>query len=68
MKNKLLYHMIIDISIASGLLLLDKLRRRRKEIKKSNYKLDETKSSIQGIEINIELINNSLKLLVPKEI
>lgn len=68
MKNKLLCHIIIDISIASGLLLLDELRRKRKEIKKLNQKLDETKSSIQGIEIEVELINDSLKLLSSKEI
>lgn len=75
MKNKLLYHMIIDISIASGLLLLDELRRKRKEIKKLNQKLDETNSSIQGIELNVELmeqsykgLNNSLKNFCTKEI
>jgi len=74
MKNKLLYHMIIDISIASGLLFLDELRKRRKEIKKLNQKLDETKSSIQAIEMNVEFVeqgykelNNSLKHLSRKE-
>ncbi|WP_318064974.1 hypothetical protein [Clostridium boliviensis] len=55
-------------------MFLDELRRRRKEIKKLNQKLDETKSSIQGIELSVEImeqgykeINNSIKHLPPKE-
>jgi len=63
MKNKLLCHLIIDLSIASGLLLLDESRKKRKEIKKFSKKLDDTLSSIQGIEMNVELLEQSYKEL-----
>ena len=56
--------MIIDISIAFGLLFLDEQRKRRKEIKKLNKKLDETKSSIQGIELNVEFMEQGYKELI----
>ena len=61
MKNKLLYHIIIDLCMLSGILLLNDLSQRRKEIKKLNKKLDETKSSIQGLELNCELIAQRLE-------
>ncbi|WP_124068041.1 hypothetical protein [Clostridium sp. E02] len=64
MKNKLFYHMMIDISIASGFLLLDELRKRRKEIKKLNKKIERTQSSIQGIEFDVELMEQSYKELI----
>lgn len=60
MKNKLLYHIIIDLCMLSGILFLNELSQRRKEIKKVNKKLDETRSSIQGLELNCELIAQRL--------
>lgn len=60
MKNKLLYHIIIDLCMLSGILFLNELSQRRKEIKKFNKKLDETQSSIQGLELSVELIEQRL--------
>ncbi len=60
MKNKLLYHIIIDLCMFSGILFLDGLRRTRKEIKKLRKNLEDTQSSIQGLELSVELIEQRL--------
>jgi hypothetical protein len=74
MKNKLFFHILIDLCIAFSLLFLDGLRRKRKEVKKLCKKLDDTQSSIQAIEFSVELLgeryndlSNSVKSLRPNE-
>jgi hypothetical protein len=61
MKNKLFFHLFIDVCIAFGLLFLDGLRRKRKEVKNLCKKLDSIQSSIQGIEIDVELLGANYK-------
>lgn len=74
MKNKLFLHILIDVCLAFGLLFLEESRKKRKEVKKLCKKLDDTQSSIQAIEIDVELLgenykglNNSLKYIRSNE-
>ncbi len=61
MKNKLLLHLLIDISIAFGLLILNEQKNKRKEIKKLNKKLSKTQSSIQALELDLELQQHGIQ-------
>ena len=63
MKSKLFFHLLIDIGIAFGLLFLDELRRKRKEVKKLCKKPDDTRSSIQAIEVDVEMLGENFKEL-----
>lgn len=60
MKNKLFLHILIDVCLAFGLLFLDELRRKRKEVKKLCKKLDDTRSSIQAIEVDVEILGEKI--------
>lgn len=63
MNNKLVYHILIDVCMTSGLLFLNELRRKRKVVKKLYKKLDNTQSSIQAIEFDMEMLREDyLKL------
>lgn len=46
MNNKLLHHIIIDLCMFSGIFIFSEFRRRRKEIKEINKKLDDTQASM----------------------
>lgn len=61
MKNKLFFHILIDVCLAFGLILLDELRRKRKAVKKFCKKLDDTQSSIQAIEVDVEILGEKFK-------
>lgn len=63
MKNKLFLHILIDVCLAFGILFLDELRKKRKEVKKLCKKLDDTRSSIQAIELDVELLGDRYKKL-----
>lgn len=70
MKNTLFCHVLIYVGIVSCVIFLEEQRKRRKALKQLTKKLDETMSSIQAMEFDVELLgenykklNNSLKHL-----
>lgn len=61
MKNKLFYHLLIDVGLSIGIIFLNEKRKERNEIKKVNKKLEEVKSAFQNIEIDVEIIGENVK-------
>ena len=61
MKNKMFYHLLIDVGLASGLIFLYMKRKERKEIKKIGNKLDEFKGNIRDIELDVEIIGDNVE-------